>query len=344
MPRTVLAALFLVGLTPPALAQNNPYGITDSVKVYLDTSLDIFQKYALHRRTVADWPALRETAYRQAAGATTYAALTPVFPYLFEQLNDHHGWYSFQGKKHRWKKPGAPYANPVVLGELKKNPTVRVRVIDKNIGYILLPGNSDFGMSNVSASAQALRDSICAVQNGRIKRWIIDLRLNTGGNMYPMLAGLGTLIGDGTVGGFVEQEGSAPQSWNIRQGNIYVDTFRVSRVQDKCLSPKKNVPIAVLLSGTTASAGEAVAISLVGRPNTRSFGEPTAGYTTSNNGHKLPGGGGITLAESYEIDRNRKAYTGQVLPDVEIIGGDNFTTFAADQKIKAAVKWLKKAR
>ncbi|MCB2409127.1 S41 family peptidase [Hymenobacter lucidus] len=344
MTRTLFAALLLLGIGQPVLAQHNPYGITDSVKVYLDKSLDIFQQNALHRRTVADWPTLRETVYRKAAGATTYAALTPVYPYLFEQLNDHHGWYSFQGKKYGWSKSEPPYANQAVLSELKKKPAVRVRVINKNIGYILLPGNSDFGMSNVNANAQALRDSICAVQKGRIKAWIIDLRLNTGGNMYPMLAGLGPLIGDGTVGGFVEQAGATPQAWNIRQGNMYVDTFRVSRVRDKCVSPKKNVSIAVLLSGTTASAGEVVAISLVGRPNTRSFGEPTAGYTTSNNGHQLPGKAGITLAEAYEIDRNGKAYTERVLPDVEIIGGDNFTTFAADQKIKAAVLWLKKVR
>lgn len=343
MRRTVVADLFLLLAGRSAAAQHNPYNITDSVKVYLDQSLDLLQRHALHRTRV-DWPKLREAAYTRAAGATTYEALTPVYPFLFEQIDDHHGWYSFKGKKYGWQKPAAPYTNAAVLAELKQKPGVQVRRVAKNVGYLRLPGNSDFGMSRLNENAQAIRDSICALPGKPVKSWIIDLRLNTGGNMYPMLAGLGALLGDGTLGGFVEGSAAPGPMWIIRQGNLYLDTTRVSRVQDKCGSPRRNVPIAVLLSGRTASAGEVVAISLVGRPNTRSFGEPTAGYTTANDGHKLPGGAGLTLAESYEVDRNQKAYQDRVLPDVEISGGDNFANFAADQKIQTALKWLKKVR
>ncbi|TGE23677.1 hypothetical protein E5K00_00250 [Hymenobacter aquaticus] len=343
MRKLFFVPLFL-SLATAAQAQHNSYGITDSVKTYLDKSLDVFQTYALHRAEV-DWPRLRETAYAKAAGATTYEALTPLYPFLFEQVQDHHGWYSFRGKKYGWSKPTPPYANAAVLDELKKKPGVRVRILNKNVGYLLIPGNSDFGMSNVTANAQAIRDSICRVQQGRrLKGWIVDLRLNDGGNMYPMLAGLGSLLGDGLLGGFVEPRGESSGQWIIRKGDMYVDTNRVTRVLDRCPSPKKNVPVAVLLSGRTASAGEVVAISFAGRPNARSFGEPSAGYTTANDGHKLPGGAGLTLAGTYEVDRNSRAYIDKVLPDVEIIGGDNFTTFADDQKIRAALRWLKKAR
>jgi len=32
-----------------------------------------------------------------------------------------------------------------------------------------------------------------------IKCWIIELRINTGGNMYPIIAGLSDLIGKGRL-------------------------------------------------------------------------------------------------------------------------------------------------
>ena len=39
--------------------------------------------------------------------------------------------------------------------------------------------------------------------NYNIKYWIIDLRENWGGDMYPMIAGLAPIIGEGTYGYFV---------------------------------------------------------------------------------------------------------------------------------------------
>jgi len=48
--------------------------------------------------------------------------------------------------------------------------------------------------------------------------------------------------------------------------------------------------VAVLTSGRTASAGEAVAIAFQGQPGVRLIGAPTAGFTTGNRTHIMRDG------------------------------------------------------
>ena len=48
------------------------------------------------------------------------------------------------------------------------------------------------------------------------KGWIVDLRGNTGGNMWPMLTGIGPILGDGTVGSFVAADGNI--TWFYQDG------------------------------------------------------------------------------------------------------------------------------
>lgn len=162
--------------------------------------------------------------------------------------------------------------------------------------------------------------------------------------MAPMLAGLAPLIGDGHLGGFVDKDGKPDQQWYLKQGNFYMDTMQVTTLQNRCPVRRTDKPIAVLLSGMTASSGEIVAISLRGRPATRSFGEPTYGATTANESYRISGSSYLTIAGMMETDRNSVTYKTSLTPDVLITGGDNFTNLAQDAKVMAALKWLKKQK
>ncbi|RNI32587.1 hypothetical protein EFA69_04520 [Rufibacter immobilis] len=336
----LLLVFFLLLMGKSAVAQNNAYGITDSVKAYLDKGLTVLQTHSLNR-DVVNWEELRAAVYQKARGAKAYEDVLPVYPFLFEQLKDHHGWFTYKGKNYSWQRNPAQPRNAAVVAELKKKPKVEVNVLKNGIGYILLPGNSDFGMTNVNRDAQAIRDSISKIHPGKIKGWIIDLRLNTGGNMYPMFGGLAQLIGDGKVGGFVTKNQKPEEEWSIRGGNFYVNTAQVTNVP-QVPQVAGDAPMAVLLSNMTASAGEAVAISLKGRPSTRFFGETTHGLTTANEGFQIDKNSGLTLAVLYEADRNGMIYQKNIKPDEEILNGDDFTNWKKDQKITAAMKWLKK--
>src|SRR5205814_1331129 len=88
----------------------------------------------------------------------------------------------------------------------------------------------------------------------------------------------------------------------------------------------------------TGSSGEAVAISFIGRPRTRSFGLPTAGLTTANRTIALPDSAMIVLTTSVEADRNGKRYGDALVPDELIPAAANGV--AGDPQIERALAWL----
>jgi C-terminal processing protease CtpA/Prc len=79
------------------------------------------------------------------------------------------------------------------------------------------------------------------------------------------------------------------------------------------------------------------AISFIGRPNTRTFGQPSGGFTSANSGFKLSDGSMLQLAVSYTANRNKKEYRGKIQPEVIIteVAGEDAT-------LKAAQEWLLK--
>jgi carboxyl-terminal processing protease len=319
------------------MAQSPSVTMTDSVRTFLNNSLNIIQYNAIDRDSV-NWEVLRDSIYKKANGAVTYEDVLPLYPYIFEKINDHHGALKFKGKSYYWKTP-VSYKNVAVINAIKRYDTVIVKLLKPGIGYILLPGNNDFDAKGIDKDGQAIRDAITAVDNKHVKGWIIDLRVNTGGNMYQMLAGLGFLLEEGKVGSFVNQNNKPDGEWTIRNGNIYIDSNQVSHIIAK-KRRRSNIPLAVLISSQTASAGEVVAISIAGQKNTIFIGEETAGYTTANQGFKINAVAGLNLAVDFDADRNGKVYRYKVSPDIRIMGGDNFEQLDQDLKIIAASEWL----
>lgn len=326
---------------PIAQAQTAPAALPDSVRSFLDKSLTLLETYSLERKAVS-WPQLRQAAYQRAQGAQSVRELLPIYPYLFEQLQDDHGWLTYHDKTYKWHNAARPrYANAVVKAALAAKPGLRITMLPGRIGYVLLPGiNAGGSLQAMRDAAQVVQDSLCRHHPDQAKAWIIDLRLNDGGAMAPMLAGLGALIGDGHLGGFVDKDGKPDEQWYLHQGNFYLDSLQVTTLTDRCPVRRTTKPVAVLLSGLTASSGEIVAIALRGRPVTRSFGEPTYGATTANQSYPIGGGAYLTIAGLLETDRNRVPYRPNLTPDVPIVGGDNFANLRQDAKVAAALRWL----
>jgi C-terminal processing protease CtpA/Prc len=96
--------------------------------------------------------------------------------------------------------------------------------------------------------------------------------------------------------------------------------------------------VAVLIGPGTASSGEAVTISFIGRPHTRTFGSPTAGLSTANATKTLPDGAMILLTVSVEADRTGKRYGHAIEPDEVIPPAPNAT--ADDPQLERAIAWL----
>ena len=332
--------IFLLFLPCVAVAQTKSSTIADSVKSYLDKSLSIIEQNSLNNSSI-DWKKLREEVYLKASGAKKYEDILNIYPFIFQKIDDHHGSLKYKSKTYSWNKPLQNESNVAIKSATKKYLNVRSERIGKDIGYILIPGNNDFRGQHMDSIANAIKKAIAKVNEKHIKGWIIDLRVNTGGNMYPMIAGLSDLIGEGKVGGFLTPTYQPDGNWIIKQGTFYVDSVKVTAVKYDGYPINPNIPIAILISANTASSGEMTAISVIGRKNSIVIGEVSAGYTTSNLGFKLNEFSGLNLAVDYASDRNGNIYPRNIQPDILVLNGDNFENLNEDLKIKKAVSWLK---
>ena len=152
---------------------------------------------------------------------------------------------------------------------------------------------------------------------------LVDLRDNTGGNMYPMLAGLSSLLPDEDLFQFVEKNGSKSA---VSRSDV-LQQLGLDQTDEKA----KKVPIAVLTNERTGSSGEMTVLAFKGLENVKIFGQPTASYTTGNNYYQLYDGAVLLLTTSSILDRTGKLYENEAIqPDV-----------LTDQPLEEAESWLK---
>jgi len=206
----------------------------------------------------------------------------------------------------------------------------------RNIGdgfcYIKIPPFFSIDLSASEIFAVKIQNQIRQIdQSQNIKDWIIDLRGNSGGNMHPMIKGLSCLIGEGTYGYAIYPDKEIAMSMeNGQTGYIKLKLpYRLKNPVHK---------IAVLIDSSTASSGEFTAIAFKSLPNVRFFGQPSAGFTTSNQTFKLSDGSILYLATSYMADRKRIKYLPNIIPDVITHPDKNDEN---DSTIAAAKAWLK---
>lgn len=205
------------------------------------------------------------------------------------------------------------------------------KVINGNIGYIYVPSFlsvSDTASINFATKIQNLIKELDTQNN--IKGWIVDLSENSGGNMYPMIAGLGPIIGNGHCGYFVYKK--TKQNWHYENGKCGAGIGTVVKVKEPYTLKNDTKPVAVLIGELTASSGEMTTISFIGKTNVKLFGQYSAGYTTGNEGYKLSDGAYLYLASSYTADRTNKKYLNNISPDVLVE--------SKEKNVDEAVKWL----
>lgn len=71
----------------------------DSVKQYIDKTLLLIHNNALNKDKI-DWNSLQTEVYNKTKNAENIQAALCVYPYLFEKIEDHHGWLSYKNKNY----------------------------------------------------------------------------------------------------------------------------------------------------------------------------------------------------------------------------------------------------
>jgi len=177
-----------------------------------------------------------------------------------------------------------------------------------------------------TAAAHALRETIKAQADKASCGWIVDLRHNAGGNMWPMLSGLAPVLrtssgGEEVLGMFTRAEGR--DRWVLKADGLWAGEHRIPvRVAEWSDARVTGLPVAVLIGPKTASSGEAVALAFRGRARSRSFGGPTAGFSTANQPTHLVDGSILLLTGALMADRKGRGDGHPITPDVPVNGGD----------------------
>jgi C-terminal processing protease CtpA/Prc len=187
------------------------------------------------------------------------------------------------------------------------------RMLPDHVGYVHIYafiGND----RAVKAYEAHFRGEMAKLRTQGACRYVVDLRGNEGGNMWPMLNGVAPLLGDPPFG-FFEPGADPGEVWTVRNGEVQpVDTADINRIPANS-SARNYPPVAVLVDRHTSSSGEFTAMAFEGRGGTRFFGQPTAGYVTGNDVFPLPDGAEIALTTSGSQDRLHRHYRERIVPD-----------------------------
>ncbi|MEU3516085.1 S41 family peptidase [Streptomyces sp. NPDC006654] len=296
-----------------------------AARTYLSKALSIMEEHSLRRRQV-DWKDVRSRAYEQAHAARTPADTYGAIGAALRSLGDSHStfWEPEQAKENL----GSPAGN-------LEGP--QGRSLENGIGYISLPGVQGSHKTYDEYVRQG-RDDVTKADRAEPCGWVVDLRSDTGGNMWPMLAVVGPVLGDGRVGMFVGADGMK-SVWSIRNGAPYEGRDPAGWGAGRPLT-RSLPPVAVLTGRRTASAGEAVVVAFKGRPDTRSFGEQTYGVPTGNKSYRLSDGAMLFLTEAKDADRTGRTYDAAVQPDEEIVEDPRPGVRNQDEVLAAAHRWL----
>lgn len=196
--------------------------------------------------------------------------------------------------------------------------------LNGDIAVIKLP---DFlGTAEAGRKYAKVAEDFIHENRDKINGVVLDLRGNTGGDMGPMATAVSSLLPDGELMYYHYRSYDVPVT--LKDGVISnAGTGGKSLYPDE----KLKVPVAILTDGMTASSGEALTLCFRGLENVKTFGAPTAGYTSVNMLYSLYDGAQMYLTVAFD-----KARTGEIFKETSIE-----PDVATDSPLEAALEWLR---
>lgn len=262
-----------------------------SPKRYAEIAIELMDRQGMNTGGSA-WGSAKKDAQKSLEGIQSYAEAYPVLDALAKKAGGKHSFLQAPGE-------GAA-AEPVQMPRTS---------YEDGIARIALPafsGTSDEAVTYALTVVEALR------RMPDVRGAVVDLRGNTGGDMGPMLAALSPLLPDGQPLSFHVQGALLPVTL---EGGTVTGGGTPMKLESFKLDP--HLSIALLTDGQTASSAEAVLLCFRGLSNARTFGRPTAGYTTCNQVTRLYDGALLAVTMGGEMARTGELFQNTpVVPDV----------------------------
>jgi hypothetical protein len=315
--RLAVSLTLLIGCaTHPAPLRTAPVTLPDEITAYLNAAFDTVRRVSRHENV--PWDRIRDSMTLLSEGARVPADVYPVIDWMLTRVDRH---------------------------SFLQSPRFGVRDADlgNRTAYLRVPFWGNTAMLPVLSDT--LQEMIRRHDAAGACRWVIDLRANGGGNMWPMLAGIGPLLGDSLVGGSTSPRGRTQWKYVNGAASLVHEDGRVETLvtaTTPVLALREPHPaIAVLIDGGTGSSGEVMAVSFKGRSRTRHFGSPSAGVSTTNQGYRLPDGRNMVITVGTTVDRTGAAYGKPVEPDLHVVtplAGPSM--LRGDPVVREALNWL----
>ena len=307
------------------------------VKFLLDSCITVMRCNSVNASQI-QWPALKTNVYKMASDLNSPYELGNVMRYLLKSLKDNHGAFFYKDSMFKWE-PKQPSISDSIKNEWNKRSGIKRMILSNNVGYLRVPSMPGDSKSVFDEKAQSLNDSLCYLLERNVKGIVLDLRINGGGAMFPMILGLKQLLQSGKLGSF-DTGKQKEEEWLVSGDNFLVDTTVLTTIHQRCTINAGRLPVVILTSNATASSGEFLIMAFKGRKNIVLIGTPTNGLITVNNGFQINDSTFMNLSVGYGKDRNGNVYRTAIKPDISIKSPDSFNDINNDRKVKAAIKWI----
>ena len=220
--------------------------ISPIAKNYIDEVISLLQNNSINKNKI-NWEDFRNDIYIHAKNSKTIEETYPSISYAISKLDDHHSYF-------------VANIDTQDTSDLKPLPILQDEIVPENIGYIRI-GFCMGDEEETNNYINSVSDKILKQDKTNLMGWIVDLRGNFGGNMWPMLVAIGPILGEGTLG-YSFYPDSSFYTWNYKDGKVY-DENGIWGKSTKTFRLKSDNPyVAILTDNVTASSGEAVVIAL----------------------------------------------------------------------------------
>ena len=309
-----------------------------------------------YRSAEVDWAAIEADMRRRAEGATDTVDLLPAYAALTYGLGDGHsfiqptaeateGWRARHGSRRLLPDtPPRARATSTFIGREEVTHRALPASATRDAQLIVVPPVQGSG-AHTRDYAAALFAATADVSQ-KTCGYVLDLRGNTGGNVWPMLIGLSGLLGDGPQGGMMDPQGRIEMYAELREGSAVIlaeenrGLTMASAANWRPIPALRQAPVALLIDDGVYSSGEGVAVAFRGRAATRFFGQKTGGLASANNGYLLSDGTNLVITVAMMTDRDGATYPHGIEPDQAVAAGDGEAGNPEDAAIEAAQAWL----
>lgn len=278
---------------------NHVFAQADSIKTYIIDAVAIMKAKSINKAEI-DWNSVKAKALTSAANSKTVRDTYPIIKEALSSLNDaHSNFYPPELVKAYtlgYRATGQTF--PVIKSEMKAN----------RYAYINLPDIGSFNNGDWNEYVNEFYSHLNTLQQQGPKGWVIDLRENFGGMLYPMYAAIAPFIDRANVVGTKDAEGSITY-FNFKNDKFYEGKQASQHFSIKEKHPKKiRGPVAILVAKKTGSSAEFITAAFVGQRNATIIGENTQGLTSGNQEYKLADGAFIALTVGNIVNRTGKEY------------------------------------